>query len=287
MVSSVAIQSLFSHSASASTQLCNNHGEFAERIRSNLGLAQQSSLDSHPNSNHNDDNNATSGRPILFGDTIGAPQWLTNEIINGTISGPKSIDSVGYQHAISDRAEDLRSLLLSAVKTESEDENADATETTPIAPPTNQMSDDGGNDLMMSKGGDGSSGSKGGHTLRRSSRKPRRVRHYSEDLEAQLSDIQRRMRLKQKSMSSGASQLSRISGKRRRASVSEASEGEGAVGAGHESSAKRVCQRETRVTVNLEPLELGAKFKAEVEALNREEKVVVSSYTCTCTCMQS
>ena len=256
------------------------HGEFAERIRSNLGLVQQSSPDSHPNSNHNDGSNTCSGRPVLFGDTIGAPQWLTNEIINGTISGPRTMDFVSDQQAIGDRAKDLPPLLLSAVKTESEDESADATEATPIAPPTNQMSDDGGNDVTVSKGDVDSGGNKEGHTLRRSSRKPRRVRHYSEDLEAHLSDIQIRMRQKKrKSMSSDASQLSQISGKRRQASVGESSGGEGAVSAGHESSAKRVCQRERSVTVNLAPLELGAKFKTEVEALNREEKAVVSLYS--------
>ena len=97
-----------------------------------------------------------------------------------------------------------------------------------------------------------------------------------------LSDIE--IRRKQKAMSSGASQLGRMSGKRRRASGVEASRGEKAEGAGQESSAKRVCQRERRksttCTVDFQPLELGSKFKVEIEALNREERAVVSSYTC-------
>ena len=169
--------------------------------------------------------------------------------------------------------------------TDSEGDITDArytSEATPIAPPNNQSGDIDDNDAKMSKGSEDNSGNKEGHALRRSSRKPVRVRHYSVDSDAPLSDSQISVRKKKrKSKSSRVSQLRRFSGKKRRTSLSEASEGEGSVGEVLESSAKRVCQREKSVTINLEPLELGAKFKAEIEALNREERAVVSYNTCT------
>jgi hypothetical protein len=167
------------------------------------------------------------------------------------------------------------------VKIEREDDVTEARaidETTPTVPPTSRGYDSGDNILSALIDSEDSSGDKEGHTfLRRSSRKSRRARHFSEDSDAHLSDVQ--IRRKQKAMSGGATQLNRMSGKRRRASVIETSGGEGAMVEGRESSTKRVCQREKITKVDLEPLELGSKFKVEVEALNREEKAVVSSYT--------
>ena len=262
--------------ASASTQLCSEHGDFAQRIRGNLGLTQCSS----PNPNSNSGNDESSFiRPALFGDTVGVLQQQTSEAIT-------AMGSVNHQQVSTGAdARDQAPPLLSTVKMERKDDVMEARavdETTPTAPPTSQEGD-GGDILTALIDGEDGSGDKEGHTwLRRSSRKSRRARHFSEDSEAHLSDIE--IRRKQKAMSSGASQLGRMSGKRRRASGVEASRGEKAEGAGQESSAKRVCQRERRksttCTVDFQPLELGSKFKVEIEALNREERAVVSSYTC-------
>lgn len=233
----------------------------------------------------------TCSTPILFGDTVGAPQWLTNEIINGIISSPRVAESLrGQQTTISDQqtstcvstsADNLPPLIPPAAMTESESESdvmetSAIDESTPSAPPTSTSQ---GGDIATALIGiedTCSSDNKDGHSfLRRSSRKPQRIRHFSEDSEAHLSDVQ--IRRKRKGTSSGSSQLSRVSGKRRRASEIETSREDGAVGGGgHESGAKRACWRDGIVSVDLEPLELGAKFKAEVEALNREEKAVVS-----------
>lgn len=169
---------------------------------------------------------------------------------------------------------------LSPMHTESEGEikhTQYTIEVTPIAPPTNQGGFNIDNDAVTSIDSDYNTE---GQRLRRSSRKPVRVRHYSADSDTPLSDSQISTRKrKRKSVSSGVSQSSRFSGKRRQLSASEASGGEGSVGEeSEESSAKRVCLGEKSVTVNLEPLELGAKFKTEIEALNREERAVVSVY---------
>ena len=273
---------------SASSQLCSEHDDFAKKIRNNLGLAQQGSL-SH-NTSH-DDTATTSSRPILFGDTVGAPQWLANEIMNVT----RSVDSASDKaHTDSAKAQPPP-LLRMLTESESETTDArDADETTPIAPPTTQVGD---SDTVAptSKGVENSDGTEG-QTLRRSSRKPvRRVRHYSDhysdDSETTQSDSQTSSRKKRKSMLSVSS---RASSKRHRDSPSETSGGEGDMSG--ESRAKRVCQRtitappvapsagsggggggrEGSATVDLEPLELGSKFKAEVEVLNKEESEVVS-----------
>ena len=261
-------------SASASTQLCNEHGDFAQRIRGNLGLAQCSSPD--PNSNSGNDE-SSSVRPALFGDTVGVLQQQAGEAIT-------AMGSINYQQASTGadaRARDPAPPLLSTVKMERKDDVMEVRavdETTPTS-----REGDGGDILTALIDGEDGNGDKEGHTwLRRSSRKSRRARHFSEDSEAHLSDIE--IRRKQKAMSSGASQLSRMSGKRRRASGIEVRGGSGE--RAEESSAKRVCQRERRkttaCTVDFQPLELGSKFKVEIEALNREERAVVSSYTCAC-----
>ena len=264
---------------SASTQLCSEHGDFAQRIRGNLGLTQCSS----PNPNSSSGNDESSSiRPALFRDTVGVLQQQTSE----TISALTAMGSVNDQQVSTGAdARDPAPPLLSTVKMERKEDIMEASamdETTPTAPPTSREGD-GGDILTALIDGEDGSGDKEGHTwLRRSSRKSRRARHFSEDSEAHLSDIE--IRRKQKAMSSGASQLGRMSGKRRRASGVEASRGEKAEGAGQESSAKRVCQRERRksttCTVDFQPLELGSKFKVEIETLNREERAVVSSYTC-------
>ena len=270
---------VLSLSASASTQLCIEHGNFTKRIRSNLGLTRRSSPDPRPNS----DNDASSStRPAYTVEALQQPTSASITCSSRAISAPIAMDSINDQQAsTSTDSRGPAPPLLSTVKMEREDDVTEASannETTPTAPPTGQDGDSGDILTALIDGEDGS-GDKEGHTwLRRSSRKSRRARHFSEDSEAHLSDIE--IRRKQKAMFGGASQLSRMSGKRRRASGIETSGGERAVGAGQESSAKRVCRRERRrsTTVDLQPLELGSKFKMEVEALNREEKAVVSSY---------
>lgn len=250
---------------------------------SNLGLSQASSSDSRPTANHSNDSNTTTSGPVLLGGNVGVPQSLATETTVDINSGSRAMDSSSNEQTAttSDSVKDLPLPLLSAVKTEREDEVMDARSvdgSPPIAPPTSTSQgdddDDDGNIATAMIDIEDIKDESQEAWLRRSSRKSRRVRHFSADSEAQLSDIE--IRRKRKATSSGASQLSRIPGKRRRASVIETSRGEGAH---HGSSAKRACHREGIVAVDLQPLELGAKFKRDMETLNREEKAVVSSYS--------
>ena len=229
------------------------------RIRCDLGLVQSegSSQSSHSNS--------APRKPILFGDICGAPSWVTKDIFSDTLHEGAQIEETGKVPS----------------SNESDRETNRTVDTLtifpPIATPTQPVNNSGHLDLELTTRNcdDDTSGDGDSTVLRDFQKSP--LRHLSETstrpaIDPTLSEGDG-ARNKQKALSGFSSQSCQISGKKRPSSDRESTDGEASM-----SQAKKVCLgiNERAEEGDFLLLNKGAHFKAEMKALNEEEKKVVS-----------